>query len=304
MGDAVPFLHPNRRGRTSTPLSRRAPPNDGSRETSRVLTNHRCAASATPRHRVATARSDSAESHYCGAVPRLVARARLGDRCHRDGRQSLTGWAASCRPVKGCGYVADTRAMSWTDATVTQTSNGHSGRIHTLQSSDRALYRWLLDIGLTPAKSLTLVPLAVPDTYFADFFRGCIDGDGSVRIYTDRYHLPKSERYVYERLYLSIVSASRAFAEWLHATVFRLTAMKGSLTVRCKLGGHPLWCLSYAKAKSIYLIAWMYYSPTIPALERKRARAERFLSPLGCGRTGSIGRPRVGWLYNVNPKLP
>jgi hypothetical protein len=41
-------------------------------------------------------------------------------------------------------------------------------------------------IGLTPAKSLTLGPLSVPDEYFADFFRGCIDGDGTMLVYTDR----------------------------------------------------------------------------------------------------------------------
>jgi len=62
---------------------------------------------------------------------------------------------------------------------------------------------------LTPAKSLTLGPLMIPDEFFADFFRGCIDGDGSIVVYTDRYHVSKNHRYIYERLYLSIVSASR-----------------------------------------------------------------------------------------------
>ena len=33
---------------------------------------------------------------------------------------------------------------------------------------------------MTPEKSLTLGPLAIPDEYFPDFFRGCIDGDGSI----------------------------------------------------------------------------------------------------------------------------
>jgi len=181
------------------------------------------------------------------------------------------------------------------------TSNGRGGRIHTLQWSDRAFYRWLLDIGLTPAKSLTLRPLVIPDEYFPDLFRGCIDGDGSVRVYTDRYHVPKNARYVYERLYVSIVSASWKFIEWLQATVFRLTGMKGSITVQCRPGAHELWCLSYPKAKSIRIISWMYYSPTVSCLERKRARAERFLSPLGFVAGRATGRPRVGWLYNVDP---
>src|SRR5881409_493926 len=192
------------------------------------------------------------------------------------------------------------RCLGLTNA-VTLTSNGRGGRIHTLQWSDRSFYLWLLDIGLTPAKSLTLRPLAVPDEYFADFFRGCIDGDGSVRVYTDRYHVPKNERYVYERLYVSIVSASRAFIEWFNATILRLTGAAGSLTVRCKAGTHPLWQLTYAKAKSIRLITWMYYSPTVPCLNRKHKRAERFLLPLGISSASPKGRPRVGWLYNVEP---
>lgn len=185
---------------------------------------------------------------------------------------------------------------------IASASNGRGGRIHTFQWSDRVFYRWLLEIGLTPAKSLTLGPLAIPDEYFADFFRGCIDGDGSVRVYIDRYHAPKNNRYVYERLYVSIVSASQVFIEWLNTTVCRLTDVQGSLTVRRKRGAHSLWKLSYAKAKSIQLITWMYYSATVPCLVRKRAAAEPFLSPLGCVEKRPTGRPRVGWLYNVKPK--
>jgi hypothetical protein len=82
---------------------------------------------------------------------------------------------------------------------------GTAGRV---QWSDRVFYDTLLAIGLTPAKSLTLGPLAIPDEYFSDFFRGCIDGDGSVLVYTDRYHAAKDERYVYQRLYVSLASAS------------------------------------------------------------------------------------------------
>jgi len=178
-------------------------------------------------------------------------------------------------------------------------SGGYGDQCRHLAWHDRSLYEWLRGIGLTPAKSLTLGPLSVPDEYFADFFRGCIDGDGSIRVYTDRYHVPKCERYVYERLYVSIVSASRAFIEWLCTTVSRLTGVTGSLTVRHRPGAHPLWMLRYAKAKSIRLIVWMYYSPTVPCLARKRSKAERFLLPLGVAPALSTGRPRVGWLYNA-----
>ena len=177
-------------------------------------------------------------------------------------------------------------------------TSGRRQIYHRLLWRDRVLYDWLCSIGLTPAKSLTLGELSVPDEYFVDFFRGCIDGDGSVRIYTDYYHAPKDKRYVYERLYLSIVSASRTFIEWLHTTVSRLTGATGSLSVRRRPGVHPLWMLRYAKAESIQLIRWMYYSPTVPCLARKWWRAEKFMSPLGISAGSPKGRPRIGWIYN------
>src|SRR5262245_61206570 len=68
-------------------------------------------------------------------------------------------------------------------------------RCYHIQWRDRHLYAWLLAVGLTPAKSLTLGPLKVPDEYFADFLRGCIDGDGTVLLYTDRY---RSEEHTSE----------------------------------------------------------------------------------------------------------
>lgn len=175
---------------------------------------------------------------------------------------------------------------------------------HKVQWCDRGLYDWLLSIGLTPAKSLTLGPLAVPDECFADFFRGCIDGDGSVLVYVDKYHADKNERYVYERLYLSLVSASHRFLDWVRTTVQRLTGINGSIPAKRSAekgseGKHPVWVLRYAKQKSISLLRWIYYAPTVPCLGRKRATAERFLHPLGHASERPVGRPRVGWLYNT-----
>ena len=76
-------------------------------------------------------------------------------------------------------------------------TGGYGHRGHRIAWSDRRFYDWLTTVGLTPAKSLTLGPLAIPDDYFADFLRGCIDGDGSVRVYIDRYHTAKRMQYVY-----------------------------------------------------------------------------------------------------------
>lgn len=183
-------------------------------------------------------------------------------------------------------------------AKITPHSGGYGHRALRVQWSDRHFYDWLLGLGLTPAKSLMLGPLAVPDEYFADFFRGCIDGDGTVLVYTDRYHAAKKERYVYERLYVSLVSASRPFLDWMRARVSMLVGVDGDVSDRRQEGRRPFWRLRYAKADSIRLIGWMYYASNVPCLARKRAKAERFLLPLGYSLLRPTGRPRVGWLYN------
>jgi hypothetical protein len=121
-----------------------------------------------------------------------------------DGNLSRVRWGLSLSSNDIDLLTTARRCLNLKNA-ITPYSQGHCYHI---QWRDRDLYNWLVRLGLTPAKSLTLGPLTVPDEYFADFFRGCIDGDGTVLAYTDRYHAARKERYVYERLYVSLVSAS------------------------------------------------------------------------------------------------
>jgi hypothetical protein len=138
---------------------------------------------------------------------------------------------------------------------------------------------------------------------FADFVRGCIDGDGSVTVYVDTYNTDKSEHYVYERLYVSLVSASHVFLDWMQTTIHRVFSLKGSITVRRIEGRSPLWKLRYAKNESIELLRRIYYSQTVPCLARKRAIPEPFLRPLGHA-SRPVGRPRAGWVYNQRASGP
>ena len=147
-----------------------------------------------------------------------------------------------------------------------------------IQWSDRSFYEWLRGVGLTPAKSLTLGPINVPDETFRDFVRGCIDGDGSIVTYVDRFNTTKNAKYVYDRLFVSIVSASPSFLEWIRRTVSRLRGLKGHLTVRRIPKHHDMWCLRYAKRESVILLRWIYYHADVPALRRKRERAERAMA--------------------------
>lgn len=48
-----------------------------------------------------------------------------------------------------------------------------------VQFGDVNFYEFLTHIGLMPKKSKSLAALKIPNNYFRDFLRGCIDGDGS-----------------------------------------------------------------------------------------------------------------------------
>jgi hypothetical protein len=163
---------------------------------------------------------------------------------------------------------------------ITRTVSGQGLAYHRLQWSDSTFYSWLLNIGLMPAKSLRLRSLAVPEEFFADFFRGCIDGDGSIVTYIDRYNTFKSEKYVYQRLFVALVSASPEFLIWVQATLRRLVGVKGGLFVRRPTDRSPIWKLKYSKKASLQLLPWMYHNPDVPCLARKQARALPFLSEI------------------------
>jgi|RhiMethySRZTD1v2_1073278.scaffolds.fasta_scaffold01353_15 winged helix-turn-helix DNA-binding protein len=170
---------------------------------------------------------------------------------------------------------------------------GYGIRCHHLIWSDRRFYDWLISVGLTPAKSLTLGPLAIPDEHFTDFFRGCIDGDGSIVSYVDRYNTFKSPSYVYTRLYVSVASASARFIEWLQASAQRLANVAGHIDVSQPNGRHPVWRLRYAKRESLEVLRWIYYTPDVACLARKRRIASSFLAASAGLPTRRRGRPVI-----------
>ncbi|MDE3089655.1 MAG: hypothetical protein KGJ80_09790, partial [Chloroflexota bacterium] len=64
---------------------------------------------------------------------------------------------------------------------------------HRVQFGDVILYRWLLDIGLTPNKSKSIGVLDIPDEYFFNFLRGHLDGDGTIKTFPDPVY-PNAQR--------------------------------------------------------------------------------------------------------------
>lgn len=136
---------------------------------------------------------------------------------------------------------------------------------------DSKLYEWFLAVGLTPRKSLTIGPLAVPDAQLAHFLRGHLDGDGSVMAY-DYPGTGKARGRTYRTLITRLLSGSKAHVEWLRDRI------QDEYGIRGVLGrGTRVWTLTFAKQASLRLLPHLYPSERVPCLERKRATWDNFL---------------------------
>jgi hypothetical protein len=149
-----------------------------------------------------------------------------------------------------------------------------------VQFSNVQFYDWLLTIGLFPAKSYTIGPIAVPDQFFKDYFRGCIDGDGSIQTYQDNYNFYRGRNYSTQRLWIRLVSASKEHIIWAQSKIILLADIHGAIIRKPPADETrvPLWELKFAKKESVKLINWMYHAPDVPCLERKRAIAQKALA--------------------------
>ena len=134
-------------------------------------------------------------------------------------------------------------------------------------------YRWLQSIGLTPAKSLTLGGIDVPDAVFTDLVRGLMDGDGSLQSYVHHPggNVRRYPTYRYERLIVRFHSASPTHLRWLRDRLRRLLSIDGAiLKVKLKRDRkNHMYELRYGKHASLTLLPLMYADPDAPRLDRK-----------------------------------
>ena len=147
---------------------------------------------------------------------------------------------------------------------------GHKKGVYfRVQFGDVALYKFLLSVGLTPAKSKTLGALSIPKKYFFDFLRGSFDGDGSFYSYYD----PRwRSSFMY---YTVFVSASNDHIEWLREVLAQTLGVKGHIS---QDGRKRTKQLKYAKRESLKILKNMYYSDTVVCLSRKRLKIQKALT--------------------------
>ncbi|MDP3093174.1 MAG: hypothetical protein Q8N16_00215 [bacterium] len=150
-----------------------------------------------------------------------------------------------------------------------------------VQFGNVQFYQWLLKIGLFPAKTYTIGELKIPDECFRDFLRGHLDGDGSVWTYKDRWNTFKNAKYVYTRLWVRFISASKNHIQWLKENISKLTKLNGHVWERKPSRSYQttsIWEIKFAKKESIKLLQWLYYKKNLPCLERKRKIALRAMA--------------------------
>ncbi len=148
-----------------------------------------------------------------------------------------------------------------------------------VQFGDVLFYRFLLEIGITPAKSLTLDKIKIPDEYFFDFVRGCFDGDGYSYSYWDKRW---KSSFMF---YIGFASASKKYIDWFRSTVSRLAGLAGHITKATR--NNSCHQLKYAKREAIELFSRMHVRNKCIRLSRKYLKIKETLAIVGglSGRT-------------------
>lgn len=172
--------------------------------------------------------------------------------------------------------------LSLTNIIAISNNDGYAKKpCYRLQFSDVIFYRWLKTIGLFPAKTYTIGKIKIPDIYFRDFLRGHLDGDGTILLYKDTYNFYRGRQYINQRIYVKFISASEKHILWLSEKVQELLKVKGSLSCTKHPKDEkkvPIWVLKFSKKESINLLHLIYYSPSLPCLQRKLMLAQAALT--------------------------
>lgn len=147
--------------------------------------------------------------------------------------------------------------------------NGNGDTCFRIQFKNRFFYDFLLSVGLTQKKSLTMGELKIPEKYFFDFLRGCFDGDGCFYSYWD----PRwRSSHVF---YLEFISGSKKHIDWLHVELKNKVNVSGHIAVTSRKNRY--YQLKYGKKEAMEIIKKMYYNPNVICLSRKRIKIEKAL---------------------------
>lgn len=169
---------------------------------------------------------------------------------------------------------------------LTKKARGYSTekKYFALQIGDVKFYKFLLNIGLSQNKSLTLGKIKVPKKFFKDFFRGVIDGDGSIStwIHKSNANIQWSSR---------VVSGSKKFIIFLKKQSENIFQIKGKLHTAIYKDRNPLYILKFGKFTTKVMLRQCYYKNCF-ALDRKQLLALKCLNAEDKLTKYGVHRPR------------
>ncbi len=146
-----------------------------------------------------------------------------------------------------------------------------SGKIlYRLRIGSKYLFKRLLELGVTPRKSLTMKFPSVPKEFFGSFLLGYFDGDGCVHVQLSNKKMPKG-------LVVIFTGASRDFLEVLQSRLAKYGTRSNAL---CKHGSTPgTFQLRYYTRDSLRIYLCMYQPQQTAklGLERKYAIFNKYL---------------------------
>lgn len=161
----------------------------------------------------------------------------------------------------------------------TNKNGNNTGIYYRIQFSNVNLYRWLLKIGLSAHKSLSLGPLKIHNKYFRDFLRGNLDGDGCITYYKDKYNSHINPKYIYDRLFVTFCSGSKKYLAWLQETINKQLKIHGAInTKHNRRSKNNYYVLKFSTKEAKILLNWIYHKPDLPCLGRKLKIAKPFLN--------------------------
>ena len=231
-----------------------------------------------------TAASDSRVAHNAASHTGMQYRPRARSFLPLEWTSELA-YAVGLMATDGC-LVDDGRHLSFTSCdrelveTVLQIFNRRGcyreartaagNPVFRAQFGNARLYRWLMSIGLTPRKSLTLGGIDVPDPHFLPLVRGLLDGDGSIYRRVQRPTRKTYPFYEYDRLLVYFTSASRSHVDWLDRRLRTVLGICGYVEWRkATTARRDFFRLRFGKRDSVRLLAELYADPSAPRLHRK-----------------------------------
>lgn len=158
--------------------------------------------------------------------------------------------------------------------------SGAGNRYYRVQFGDVLFYKFLISLGLSPAKSRTISAVLVPNRYFSDFLRGYFDGDGTSYSFYDSV-FPKSYRF-----YVAFTIASPKFICWLRERIKDAVHVAGHIVSYADKNYSQL---KYAKREAIAVCKYMYRGKPAYFLKRKYLKIQDSLSIINQRRGGEIG---------------